>query len=161
MNKNNDPDEEIITITFQLDRDHVSRFYEMAIHYSYYFGDCENYLLTYTGPRSSLPNFIAGPWEGIFKIRELGYPTPKIWIASDKRYRWFETYFQYLLQRADWATYAKEYFDTTHIPDRFVTQKRIFQMLKENPLSIETDTFMDHDEDPVIYQSVIDFIQRK
>mgnify|MGYP001767320234 CR=1 FL=1 len=161
MKKQNSPDDEEVTLTFQLDRDHVTRFYEMGIHYDYDFGTCENFILTYVGPRSKLPQLITGPWEGIFKISELGYPTPKVWIARDKRYRWFETYFQYLLQRADWATYAKEYFDTTHIPDRFVTQKRIFQMFKENPLSMETDTFMDHGEDPDIYQSVIDFIRRK
>lgn len=121
-----------VQILFQITAEQSAAFMRLDRDLRQNNGTCENHLLYFRGTRKELVKNIRGPWSKIFDLSQ-GYPTPKMWKCKDTRYSWYESYEDYLLKWAPWAVFANNSRGQYDPPERFISQRRIYNALMNEP----------------------------
>ena len=116
-------------ITFQLSAEQEARMQEMISRSVRYIGTVNNYVLSYEGSRDHFLMLMETVYNYVFDLPNSERPMPKLYEPDDKRLYWHESYQEYLWKRAPWS-YFKDHHHECSIPERFVTQKRINDLIE-------------------------------
>lgn len=117
-------------IVFELSAEQEARMQEMLARSARYIGTVDNYVLTYEGSREHFLMLMDTVYNYVFDLTDGKRPMPKYYEPDDKRLYWHESYSDYLWNRSPWS-YFKDNYTECKIPDRFVAQKRINDLIND------------------------------
>lgn len=131
-----------LKIVFELNAEQEKRMQEMIARSVRYIGNVHNYVLTYEGSREHFLMLMDTVYNYVFDLQSKQRPNPKLYEPSDKRLYWYESLKEYLWNRSPWS-YFKDHYDQCEIPERFIAQKRINDLIEtQKSLEGEDEEFI-------------------